>query len=240
MFLQAQQAAAAAGNVSAGPAAAAAAAAGHFTAGPAAAAADVEASATIMSGTGKLVLQRWHAQQLVDAAQSAQLTMTAASFLNRVCAASDECALLLGPFRGALRKAADLFGQLAGVEWAAAHPDAGHVFAGMQPLIANREVVKTSVECIRLRVHASAIEMRITHVPKAKRELWEAIVCFAEACACYNACRKAAQSADVRQVVGRAQMLHEVQQQQLDAALESLVASSGAHDALWKTLDECA
>jgi hypothetical protein len=234
----AEAGAAAAGHAAASPAAAAAAAAaagGHVSAGPAAAAAaDVEAAAAGMPAAGTLVVQRWHVEQLVDAAQSAQLTMPAASFLNRICAASDECALLLGPFRGALRKAADLFGQLAGVEWAAAHPDGGHVFAGMQPLIDNRELVKTSVECICLRVHAAAVEMRITQVPKAKRELWEAIVCFAEAYARYNACRKAAQSAHVRQGVGRAQMVRELQQQQLDAALEALVASSAAHDAVWR------
>jgi hypothetical protein len=203
-----------------------------------------------MSSAGKLVLQRWHVQRLVEAAQSPQLTEQVASLLNRVCDAGDEYALLLGPSQGALRKAADLFGQLAAVEWAAAHPHEEHVFEALQPLIANRENVESLVHLICTRSQIAAKQQYVTNmrqVLKGRRELWEAIVCFAEARARYNACSQAAHSAapGARQASVHAWMGQEVQQQQqqqqqqqLNVALDALVASSGAHDALWTSLDE--
>jgi hypothetical protein len=237
-----------AGLPAAGTAAATAAAAGQVPACPAAAAAAATgtAPAAAMSNAGKLVLQHWHVQQLIEAAQSPQLTEQVTSLLNRICDAGDEYALLLGSFQGALRKAADLFGQLAGVEWVAAHPNEEHVFEQLQPLIANRENVVSLVHLICTRAQVAAKQHYVTNmrqVLKARRELWEAKVCFAEAYARYNACNQAARSAGARQASVHARMVQKVQQQQqqqqqLDAALESLVASSGAHDALWTSLDE--
>jgi hypothetical protein len=190
-----------------------------------------------------LLLKGWHVFLLVESARDANLTgqMQILLLLWNLCTSSVDHALLLGPYRHLLSKMASLPGSLSQVEWRVAAPEGGQgfVFAGLVLFIAAADELVAVFEGVNIMVQRAAVIVRMQRLPKAWRELWEALVCFAQALLHLNACRTAATGSNAASLHSGDGAGYGVLRQQLASAVEALAASSRAHCSLLQQLQEC-
>jgi hypothetical protein len=195
-------------------------------------------------GATGLLLERWHVQVLLESARDASLIgqMQTLLLLWNLSFSIVDHALLLGPYRGTLSKMVSLPRSLSQVEWRVAAPEGGQgsVFANMVPYIDAADDMMPFHDSISDQVHAAAAVVRMQRLPKAWRELREALVCFAQAALRLDAYRTAANNAgsfeDHPHGDGAG---YGVLRQQRASACEALAASSRVHCNLLQQLPEC-
>jgi hypothetical protein len=204
---------------------------------------DTTAESAAAGAAGGLVLQRGQVQLLVEVAKPAELLKPAVWLLKDICVISADHAALLGPYRGELKKMVDMLGRLGEVEWGLADPYGGHAFEHVQPFIVARQAVKNLVSCICRCVDLARMKLSV-RLRMVQQELREALVCFAEARARYNACMGVVEAGAVAgqgggSAQGSAWAACEVQKQQLASALGALVASSRVYNTVQEQLMDC-